>query len=194
MPYPSKRKLQAVQASGHASQERIKRSKEPDNVLAEIKTKMNANISNSTPSASKLKIESLQKNKENSETSEQKWTLLHVHTLTDLMSELSCAECGESGSLYVCVLEGKQMGYSTKLSLKCKHCEYSKEGYSSPRCNYSNEPSTPFEINRRMALFSHEIGGSHASLKKFSAVVGMPVMTLSTYQNHDKNLVGECYV
>ena len=116
------------------------------------------------------------------------------HTLTDLMSELRCAECGESGSLYVCVLEGKQMGYSTKLSLKCKHCEYSKEGYSSPRCNYSNEPSTPFEINRRMALFSHEIGGSHASLKKFSAVVGMPVMTLSTYQNHDKNLVGECYV
>ena len=121
--------------------------------------------------------------------SDQNWVLLHLFELGRLLSDLQCPFCGETG-LTVSVSEGEQQGYASKLLLKCDGCDYIKHGFSSPRLGYTDNKTHPFEINRRMALLSHEVGASHAILNKFSTVMGIPAMHLKTYQTHDKKVTG----
>ena len=53
--------------------------------------------------------------------------------------------------------------------------------------SYSDENS-PYEINKRMVMFSHEVGSSHSALEKFSSTVGIPNMHLKTFQSHDRKI------
>lgn len=90
----------------------------------------------------------------------------------------------------VFVVAGEQAGFSSKLVLKCDECGYCKSEMSSPRTEFSAQENVPFEVNPRMVLFSHEVGGSYSVLQKFSAVMGIPAMHLKTFQAHDKRVTG----
>ena len=56
------------------------------------------------------------------------------------------------------------------------------------------EKKVAFQINPKMVMFSHEVGGSHAVLQTFGAVIGMPSMHLKTFQGHDKKITGLCLI
>ncbi|XP_070174254.1 uncharacterized protein [Littorina saxatilis] len=57
-----------------------------------------------------------------------------------------------------------------------------------PSKRNAEQKNKPFEVNTRMALFSHEIGATHASLQKFGAVLGMPAPVLTSFQAADKRV------
>ncbi|KAK7106560.1 hypothetical protein V1264_017799 [Littorina saxatilis] len=124
---------------------------------------------------------------------EQDYTIVSVHQLTRLVCEALCPECLEPG-LDVSVVEKnadgekENKGFASKLKLRCSGCGYEKMGMSSPRENHTEQKNKPFDINTRMALFSHEIGASHASLQKFGAVMGMPAPVLQSFQAADKRV------
>ena len=90
-----------------------------------------------------------------------------------------CRNCGS----FNCELgvTGHQ-GFASRLEVRCLSCNYFKEDYATPRINDSELKTEPFEINRRMTLYSHEIGSSQAALEKFSSSTGIQVMHLKTFQ------------
>ncbi|XP_070202967.1 uncharacterized protein [Littorina saxatilis] len=124
---------------------------------------------------------------------EQQYTIVSVHQLTMLLCEVLCSECLEPG-LDVSIVERnsdgdkENKGFANKLKLRCSGCGYEKMDMSSPRENYAEQKNKPFDVNTRMALFSHEIGASHASLQKFGAVMGMPAPVLQSFQAADKRV------
>ncbi|XP_070175236.1 uncharacterized protein [Littorina saxatilis] len=124
---------------------------------------------------------------------EQEFSIVSVHQLTKLICEVLCPECLEPG-LDVSVMERnadgnkENRGFANKLQLRCSGCGYGRMGMSSPKENNAEQKNKPFEVNTRMALFSHEIGASHASLQKFGAVLGMPAPVLTSFQAADKRI------
>ncbi|XP_076462944.1 uncharacterized protein LOC143295248 [Babylonia areolata] len=70
----------------------------------------------------------------------------------------------------------------------CDGCGYEKCEFSSPRTGFNDEKNTGFEVNNRMTMLSHELGGSYTSLQTFSTVMGIPGMRLKTFQTHDKKV------
>ena len=124
--------------------------------------------------------------------STQQCMLMHLEQLNSLFDSLLCPECFED-HLCVSIGHGECQGFATKLFLKCTKCKFQKSVMSSPRSRYANIPysdaTMPFDINKRMVMFSHEIGSSHSALDKFSAVVGIPNMHLKTYQRHNDRFV-----
>ena len=99
--------------------------------------------------------------------------------LTRLLVDALCQYCQQTGP-HVSVAAGQQAGFACKLVLKCDTCDYTNEEMSSPRTGFSDKDNVAFEINPRMVLFSHEVGGSYAVLQKFSAVMGLHAMHLKT--------------
>ena len=59
---------------------------------------------------------------------------------------------------------------------------------------FSDKKNVAYEVNPRMVVFSHEVGGSFAVLEKFGAVMGMPTMHVKTFQGHDKKVTGKCFL
>lgn len=141
------------------------------------------------PSASRRKIEAMKTAANDVEVQDQNWILLHVFQLTRLLCDIHCPECLETG-LSVNVCTGENAGFAAKLALRCDGCGYAKFEFSSPRIGDSTSMNVAFEANRRMTMFSHEIGGSHAALQSFSTVMGIPGMHLKTFQSHDKKVSG----
>ncbi|XP_076455485.1 uncharacterized protein LOC143290080 [Babylonia areolata] len=113
--------------------------------------------------------------------------MAHLLQLSRLVGNLLCPECHNSG-VSVSVSETERAGYASKLVLKCEECGYQNAEMSSPRLQVDNKQNVAFEINRRMTVLSHEVGGSHAVLQAFSTVTGVPGMHLKTFQNHDKKV------
>ena len=122
----------------------------------------------------------------------QMWCMTHVFQLSKLIGDLLCPACEQPG-LTVSVVDGENAGFASKLCLACSipECGYNKSEMTSPRLNDSDKSNVAFTINPMMVLFSHEIGGSHAALRKFSVVTGIPPMALRTYQNHDQRITGK---
>ena len=124
---------------------------------------------------------------------EQSWIIAHVFQLTCLLTDVSCPTCGETG-LYISACEGldQRAGFASKLALTYDLCKY-KKFEMSPRTQYSDKKNVAYEVNPRMVVFSHEVGGSFAVLvlEKFGAVMGMPTMHVKTFQGHDK-VTGKC--
>ncbi|XP_076467178.1 uncharacterized protein LOC143298248 [Babylonia areolata] len=143
--------------------------------------------SDSDKSASRRKIEIMNPVAYNGEVEDQNWTLLHVFQLTRLMSDPSCPECGETG-LSVSVREREKAGFAAKLAMCCDGCGYEKCEFSSPRTGFNDKKNTGFEVNNRMTMLSHELGGSYTALQTFSTVMGIPGMHLKTFQAHDKKV------
>lgn len=180
MPRPKggKRRVQAKTAAA------AKKSKKEDPRAAYQKPTM-VDVS----SASKRKIGVMNAARNISNLQNQTWALVHVCQLTKLLSGLACPECTET-KLSVTVCEGQNAGFSSKLQLSCDECDYIQCVMSSPRLEDSDSKRISFEINRKMTVFSHEIGGSHAVLQTFSTVVGIPGMHLKTFQHQDKKVTG----
>ena len=126
------------------------------------------------------------------ENEEYSWILAHVFQLSRLMGDLLCPECQESG-LCVTVCHKENMGFASKLKLKCSVCDYVKCEFSSPRLGDSDQKNVAFQINPKMVMFSHETGKSHTALQTCGSVVEMPAMHLSTFQDHDKKVTGMCF-
>ena len=59
---------------------------------------------------------------------------------------------------------------------------------------FSDKKNVAYEVNPRMVVFGHEVGGSFAVLEKFGAVMGMPTMHVKTFQGHDKKVTGKCFL
>ena len=127
-----------------------------------------------------------------SDDTEQYWILAHVAQLTRLVDDLLCPDCRETG-LSIAVCDGEQHGFSAKLSLRCDGCGYQNFEMSSPRIQDSEKRNISYEINPKMVMFSHEVGGSHTVLTAFGTVIGMPTMHLKTYQRQDKKVTGMCF-
>lgn len=141
--------------------------------------------------ASRKKIEMMGAADRAGDGMEQTWILAHVYQLTRLLTDVSCPTCGETG-LHISVCEGsdQRAGFASKLALTCDLCEYKKFEMSSPRTHFSDKKNVAYEINPRMVVFSHEVGGSFSVLEKFGAVMGMPTMHVKTFQGHDKKVTG----
>lgn len=142
-------------------------------------------------SASRRKIESVSRAASVGDGDEQHWVVAHVFQLTRLLSDLACPNCEETG-LEITVCEKKNAGFASQLRLSCDTCGYDNCEMSSPRVMDSDKQNVAYEINPKMVLFSHEVGGSHGVLQTFAAVTGMPSMHLKTFQGHDKKVTGLC--
>ncbi|XP_076456280.1 uncharacterized protein LOC143290587 [Babylonia areolata] len=141
-----------------------------------------------TSSASRRKIQTMKAAERVGEGEEQQWALVHMYQLNRLLCDLCCPECGETG-LSVQIQDGQNAGFASLLSLRCDGCrEYEKEEMPSPRIQDSQHKNVAFVVNPKMVVFSHEVGGSHAVLKTFAAMMGMPAMHLKTFQAHDKKV------
>ena len=122
---------------------------------------------------------------------EQTWILALVYQLTRLLTSVFCPTCGETG-LYISACEGsdQRADFASKLALSCDLCKYEKFEMLSPRTQFSDKKNIAYEINPRMVVFSHEVGGSFAVLEKFGTVMEMPMMHVKTFQGHDKKVTG----
>ena len=57
----------------------------------------------------------------------------------------------------------------------------------------SDKMNVAYEVNRKMVMFSPEVGGSHSVFPTFGTVIGVPIMHLKTYQGHDRKVKGLCF-
>ena len=116
------------------------------------------------------------------------WMITNSGQITNLISELKCPLCLTDG-LDV-TLTGQHKGSSSEMLLLCPICNWSNSTFSSPTIAESgtHESNRAFEVNRRFALFTQEIGLGHASLQKFSNTFGIPVMHQKTYRKHDSQV------
>ena len=127
-------------------------------------------------------------------TCKQQWMFMHIDPLSSLFDGIPCPECLRD-TLFVEIIHKESRGFATKLRLYCRTCDFSKSTMTSPRSRYAGIPyasdkyNCPYDINKRMVLYSHGVGSSHSALEKFTATVGIPNMHLKTYQKHDKRLV-----
>jgi hypothetical protein len=140
--------------------------------------------------ASKSKIEAMKLTSEEPlrSSDNQMWMFAHCRQLTDLISDVFCPAC--HGDLSISIDSNENFGWAAKMVLACNSCSYQKTKYSSPRIENSEKENVSFEINKRMTLFTHELGKSHTALQSLSTVMGMKNMHFSTCQGHDKRLSG----
>ena len=90
------------------------------------------------------------------------------------------------------IIKNEQMGYAAKVHIVCSSCGYSKKTMSLPRSKRAKGSRMSFEINRKVALLSHETDGSLTTLSTLSSVLGMPTMNPRTYKKHDSKMSGKC--
>ncbi|KAK7096021.1 hypothetical protein V1264_005368 [Littorina saxatilis] len=114
------------------------------------------------------------------------WCIVECGQLNSLLSDVKCPEC-EAGHLTIRV--GESMGLSQELALCCDSCQYRRSEFSSPReSNRNHMKNVPFDVNKQIVLYSHEIGSGYSSVEKLCTVFGMPVMNKSSYQRIDKKV------
>ena len=71
-------------------------------------------------------------------------------------------------------------GFSTKLQLQCRACDYKSEHvYSSPY--KEDDSSSSFEINTVMTIIVHELGKGHAVIIKFSNERNHTALSISPF-------------
>lgn len=182
-----KRSMQAKAAAEAKKKKKLQESRPVCNDAGDVSTII---------SASRRKIELMQdensiKNTENI-IPHQVWTLFHLEQLNKLIIDALCPLCHERG-LTVSVNEDGKEGFSSHVVLKCdtSGCAFTNSTMTSPRTDQSDRKNVSNDINTRMALFSHEAGGSFAFLQKFSAVLGIPGMQLKTFQRHCKKVTSK---
>ena len=82
---------------------------------------------------------------------------------------------------------GEHRGFSTKLQLQCRECDYKSEHvYSSPY--KEDDPSSSFEINTVMTILVHELGKGHAAIRKIQQVLGVSGMSEKSYRTQQKSI------
>ena len=120
---------------------------------------------------------------------DQQYFIAHCASMTELLQDVLCPSC-VTGRLTIDIIKGEQMGYASKVRLVCDRCDYSKKSMASPRLKGAKSSRTPYEINRKTALLTHEIGGSHSALGTLSSVLGIPNMHRQTFNKHDSKVSG----
>lgn len=118
------------------------------------------------PSASRSKLEKFQKRGDNVTPSAavRIWTLVEIGQLNELFSGVQCPNCLGNG---LSVNAGTSLGFSRELTLTCGRCGELNKCFSSPRIEKRQEKNVGFEVNRLAVLYTHEIGGGHASLRSY---------------------------
>ncbi|KAK7881448.1 hypothetical protein WMY93_029857 [Mugilogobius chulae] len=120
----------------------------------------------------------------------QKWLLVHIARLNELVSELVCPKCAGVGLKVI--IDSQNLGFCSSVLLECSHCEgddkYQKSVYTSTRLQEESRGDVAFDVNVRMVLLAHELGMGYAALKKISKVLGIPTLHLKTYQRHDRKV------
>ena len=82
-------------------------------------------------------------------------------------------------------------GFSTKLQLQCRECDYKSEHvYSSPY--KEDDPSSSFEINTVMTILVHELGKGHDAIRKIQQVLGVSGMSEKSYRTQQKSIQHAC--
>ena len=89
-----------------------------------------------------------------------------------------CVKLCVQSACSVSILPDQNACFASKFRLCCDARGYEKQEMSSPRVQGSDKKNVAFEINPKMVLFSHEMGGRHGVLQKFGTAHGMPAMHL----------------
>ena len=111
---------------------------------------------------------------------DQQYFIAHCASITQLLQDVLCSSCVK-GRLTINIIKREQMGYARKVRLVCDSCDYSKKSIASTRLKGAKSSRTPYEINRKTALLTHEIGGIHTALGTLSSVLGIPNMHRQTF-------------
>ena len=122
---------------------------------------------------------------------DQQYFVAHCSSMSQLLEDFHCPDCASKG-LAMSIIKNEQMGYAAKVQIVCSACGYSKKTMSSSRLKGAKSSRMPFEVNRKVALLSHETGGSLTTLSTLSSVLGMPTMNPRTYKKHDSKVSGKC--
>jgi hypothetical protein len=194
MPKKGSQKKRAVQeratAASLAARSAQKAKLGDENVT--VSSDFSSSASDRVMGASRRKLEYMAPaNRQIDNQERQNWCLMHVGQLDRFIGDVLCPECHHS-SLSVSIVTEEKMGFSTKLTLECSmiNCSFKNTEMSSYRINDSDKENVSFEINSKMVLLSHELGGSYTTVKKNSAVLRIPPMALNCFQNHDNRISG----
>lgn len=138
-----------------------------------------------TASSSKLSLFSRGKQVSDNQLSSE-YVLVHKDVWKNIFMRFSCTDCG-SQDLNIAMPE--EMGFVSKLEVKCPSCEKCYvDTYTSPRVSCeSSRP--PFTVNRQMVEAFLSMGKGHAGMEQFCVTMGMNCMSSSTYNSH----LLECY-
>ena len=123
----------------------------------------------------------------------QTLAICDVRQLTALVEGALCPKCLQNG-LRVKVVEGQNMGFACKLSMECPSCQSTSSVMSSSTLDTPEKGRSSFEVNKRLGVFCHMVGGSHFTLKKLGQALGMPAMNPKSFQRQDKTLTGRTVI
>ncbi|XP_068081863.1 uncharacterized protein [Anabrus simplex] len=117
------------------------------------------------------------------------YTLVHSDVWSELVKELLCGEC-RTKSIFIQFRESH--GFSSKIIVKCRNCDYvSANVYSSPRVKNNNSQRPAFHVNNAMVETFSTLGKGQRGLEKFSVGMGMNTLGPRPFSAHLKLLIDE---
>ena len=105
------------------------------------------------------------------------YRLVDTTILSGVLGELLCPLC-QHDTLTLNDRLSKKQGLSSLLVIKCLHCQYEKEFFTSERCIRG------FDINKRTAYAMRVFGHGHSGIEKFTHLMNLPKPM--TKNNYDK--------
>lgn len=137
-------------------------------------------------SAAKKKFDILQPSTSSVTVQKQLYFIANTDIMNQLLAIVQCNKC-KSNSVKIHIEEGDQKGFASKLVLMCDKCGLSNTSMSSPKV----EDGHYYDINTRLTMFSHEVGGSYRTLEKLSESIGIPAIHKSAFYKQSKRVSGK---
>ena len=121
-----------------------------------------------------------------------KYFMIHESFIATLCEAVACPQCHHVGLQWK-ELTGTELqkdGLNHKLQVSCGSCHtiVCEKLQTSPAASNSRYP----DVNSRTILAMRAIGAGHASLQEFCRVMGLPGISINTYQSHTKILHDKC--
>lgn len=114
------------------------------------------------------------------------YLVIDKEIFSSLLCDVCCPECKTQN---LNISTGHTYGFSTKIILQCKQCDYkSNSSYSSSRQSVSRR----FDINNKFVKGFLSIGKGHSALETFSMILGIPAMDRRTFASCLDQLSSKC--
>ena len=116
------------------------------------------------------------------ENAHSEYILVHSSFFLKVHKGTVCASCGGND---LKTDFSQFMGFASKITVTCTSCgNVCSENYTSPRISCADSSRPPFEVNRRMVDTFLSLGKGHAGLEHFCMSMGMPLISISSYNTH----------
>ncbi|KAK3931711.1 Beta/gamma crystallin domain-containing protein 2 [Frankliniella fusca] len=124
------------------------------------------------------------------ELSDEEYYLVNSAFLRDLVSVMSCPDCGTTEN-EISVSEKK--GFCHRFVIECKVCgKIICDSYSSKRVAATDSSSRPpFEVNKRMTTAFLDIGAGHTAMTRFCSAMTINCLESSAFYKHMHQLAEE---